>query len=526
MSGFFTPGLVLMAKLSGRNKFWVIAVPLLLAVLVLTLLHLGSLNAQLPTDISASALAARQGMLNLEFWMTLTIAAVAVGLWVYLVLSFFKSNQTDREQIDSVMLQATTGDLTGTAGIQGIDSMGNFGKQFELVTKRMSEMVANIRSAAVQLGDTGKKLVDDTRALADRAQAQGENLTQTAEHVRRVSETVSRNAEASQEISLMTDMLHKEASGAGEQMKLTVNGLGPLQATSGRMNEIVGTIDAIAFQTNLLALNAAVEAARAGEQGRGFAVVAAEVRRLAKSSQTAAGEVRGLIRESSERIGTTVAQIEQINKVMESLVAGIGEIATNVNVMAEGSAGQSSALQDVVHAVGDLDVLTQENAALVVRASANSDAMTIQASDLEISVSHIQLRQGSADEARQMVFDALVEIGKLGLREAIALFHDTRGRFNWKDLYVFIIDRQGAYVACGADHTRVGVKLGDLLGEVGDKLTADAWDVCEKESGGWVTYSISNPLTGEVQTKLSYVVPIDQDRLIGCGCYVNSQWTH
>ena len=512
VSGLFQPGLALMAKLNGRTKFWVIAAPLLAAIMALTALHLSNLSDR--------------GPVPLEFWMTLAIAATGVGLWVYAVLSFFKSNQADRAQIDKVMQQATTGDLTSTAGFNGIESMGNFGKQFELVTQRMSEMVANIRSAAVQLGDTGKKLVDDTRSLADRAQAQGENLTQTAMHVRRVSETVSRNAEASQEISIMTDLLNKEASGAGDQMKLTVNSLGPLQATSARMNEIVGTIDAIAFQTNLLALNAAVEAARAGEQGRGFAVVAAEVRRLAKSSQTASAEVRGLIRESSERIDTTVRQIEQINKVMESLVTGIGEIATNVTVMADGSTSQSSALQDVVSAVGDLDVLTQENAALVVRASANSDQMTVQASDLEISVSHIQLRQGSADEARQMVFDAMVEIGKLGLREAIAEFHDKQGRFNWKDLYVFVIDRNGAYVACGTDHTRVGVRLADLLGEVGEKLTSDAWAICDDADGGWVTYSISNPLTNDVQTKLSYVVPIDQDRLMGCGCYVNAQWAN
>lgn len=524
VNGFFKPGLALMAKLSGRTKFWVIALPLVCAVVVLTILQLSFLTTAPQATMTAAELVARQRQLDMGFWVALFIGGGAVALWAYAVLSFFKSNQSDREQIDRVMQQATTGDLTGTAGVLGIDSMGNFGKQFELVTKRMSEMVANIRSAAVQLGDTGKKLVDDTRSLADRAQAQGENLTQTAMHVRRVSETVSRNAEASQEISIMTDLLHKEASGAGEQMKLTVNSLGPLQATSGRMNEIVGTIDAIAFQTNLLALNAAVEAARAGEQGRGFAVVAAEVRRLAKSSQAAAAEVRGLIRESSERVETTVAQIERINKVMESLVTGIGEIATNVNVMAEGSAGQSSALQNVVHAVGDLDVLTQENAALVVRASANSDEMTVQASELEISVSHIQLRQGSADEARQLVFDAMVEIGKLGLRDAIALFHDKQGRFNWKDLYIFVLDRQGAYVCCGADHTRVGVRLDELLGEVGTKLTTDAWNVCDTDDGGWVTYSISNPLTGEVQTKLSYVVPYDQDRLVGCGCYVNAQW--
>ncbi len=513
-----------MARLSGPNKFWVIAAPLVVTILLLTVLHLAGLAT--PPASGSTVLAARTGLGGFEFWATLALAGVGVGLWAYLVQSFFKSNQIDRRQIDAVMAQATTGDLTGTAGALGIASMGNFGQQFELVTKRMSEMVANIRSAAVQLGDTGKKLVDDTRALSERAHAQGENLTQTAEHVRRVSATVARNADASQEISVMTDLLHKEASGAGEQMKMTVSSLGPLQATSGRMNEIVGTIDAIAFQTNLLALNAAVEAARAGDQGRGFAVVAAEVRRLAKRSQDAAAEVRGLIRESAERVGNTVQQIEQINKVMESLVTGIGEIATNVNVMAEGSAGQSSALQNVVDAVGDLDVLTQENAALVVRASANSDQMTQQASDLEISVSHIQLRQGSADEARQMVFDAMVEIASQGMRDAIGAFHDKQGRFNWKDLYVFIIDREGAYVACGSDPARVGVRLGDLLGDVGVKLTTDAWDVCDREGGGWVTYSISNPLTQEVQTKLSYVVPIDPNYAVGCGCYVNAQWTN
>ena len=499
--------MVLMVRLNAKIKFWVISAPLVLGMFALLLIQLTGMSQPDAT------------------WYSLVAAFLGVALWAYLVLSFFAVNALDRRHIDRVMEKATSGDLTGKADDFGVDSMGNFGSRFELVTRRMSEMVANIRSAAVQLGDSGKKLVDDTRSLADRAQAQGEHLTQTAMHVRRVSETVARNAEASQEISIMTDLLHKEASGAGDEMKLTVESLGPLQATTGRMQEIVGTIDSIAFQTNILALNAAVEAAWAGDQGRGFAVVAAEVRRLAQRSQAAAAEVRNLIRESSERVGNTVTQIEAINKVMTSLTSGIAEIATNVNVMAEGSAGQSSALQDVVHAVGDLDKLTQENAALVVRASANSDAMTVQASGLEISVSHIQLRQGSADEARQMVFDAMVEIGRLGLRAAMDLFHDKSSRYNWKDLYIFIFDRQGVYVVCGSDKSRVGERLGDLIGEVGDKLTEDAWRVCDTDGGGWVTYSIQNPLTKDMQTKLSYVVPIDENQLIGCGCYVNAVWS-
>ena len=459
------------------------------------------------------------------WWSTLLIPFLGFLAWWYFVQSFFLRNQDERSQVDDVMQKASVGDLTGTMSSSTSDSLGSFGRHLETVLKRMSEMVANIRSAAVQLGDTGKKLVDDTKLLSDKAQTQGDHLKQTALHVRKVSETVSRNAEASQEISLMTESLHKEASGAGDLMKKTVDNMGPLQATSARMNDIVGTIDSLAFQTNLLALNAAVEAARAGEQGRGFAVVAAEVRRLAKRSQEASAEVRSLIAESSQRVGATVVDIEGVSEMMASLISGIHEIAINVSVMAEGSANQSAALEEVVQAVGDLDTLTHENAVLVARAAGNSDRMISQASVLEISVSHIHLRQGSADEARQLVFDAMVHIGSVGLQQAIADFHKPDGSFLYKDLYIFIFNRDGVYQVCGADQSRVGVSLRDINGTDGDKLVRDAWEICDSDGGGWVGYSITNPGTGTVQDKVSYVVPVDQNRLIGCGCYINQGWS-
>lgn len=519
-TAFFEPGVALMRRLPPHTRFWVLPMPLMLALAILVVVlaipatpMAPNADGQLPTWLWGRAVGA-----------TLVVLLGFSGWW-YLVQSFFIRNKVERVQVDEMMLRAADGDLTARAMIEGYQGLGKFVSHIAVMIARMSEMVGNIRAAAVQLVDTGKRLVDDTQSLSDRARAQGDHLRETALNVRKVSETVARNAQASQEISLMTDNLHKEATHAGVLMRQTVDSMGPLQTTSNRMNDIVGAIDSIAFQTNLLALNAAVEAARAGEQGRGFAVVAAEVRRLAQRTQEASAEVRGLIAESSSRVVTTVREIEAVSQLMESLVTGIHEIAMNVSVMAEGSSEQSSALEGVVQAVGDLDVLTHENAELVERSSRNSDQMISQASSLEISVSHIQLRQGSADEARQLVFDAMVRIGAIGYEAAYEEFHDPAGPYLEKDLYIFVLDRAGHYLCCGTSYEREGSLVHEMTGINGDKMLADCWQVCDVDGGGWVRYTIERPDASEVVEKLSYVIPLDEDRLVGCGCYINPNWS-
>lgn len=501
-----SPGIALLKPLSGRVRFWVLPSPLLLVVFAVLVLHVMSGSA--PAN---------------EIQLIFQMALVGLPVWLYLQLAFFAITREARDRVGAAMRAASQGDMTNKLGDRA-NTLGNFGKHLENMIQHMSSIVANIRTAAVMLGDTGKKLVDDTRSLAERAAAQGQHLQQTSLHVKHVSETVARNAQAAQEVSMMTASLHQEADNAGKMMHEAMQSMGPLEVTSTRMSEIIGVIDGIAFQTNLLALNAAVEAARAGEQGRGFAVVAAEVRNLAKRSQGAAAEIRGLIAESSNRVGETVASIKHINATMESLISGIGEIAMNVNVMAEGSASQSAALEEVVHAVGDLDVLTQENTDLVERASFNSDRMIAQATTLEMSVGDIMLRQGTADQARQMVFDAMVQIRSAGFDRAVIDFHDKGGPFIDRDLYVFVFDRAGRYQVHGAMPEKDGTDLHAIPGLDADQLVSDAWAVCDQEQGGWVNYIITNPVTREIQAKTSYVMPLDDHRLVGCGCYLNSQW--
>ena len=416
--------------------------------------------------------------------------------------------------------KAADGDLSTRLDDFGTDDSSRVARDFERMLSGLSEMVAKVRMATNALGATGRGLVVNAGALSERAENQGVSLQQTALHVRRVSDTVARNAAAAQEVSMMTSSVHKEAETAEGLMQHAVGGMGPLLETSGRMNDIITTIDSIAFQTNLLALNAAVEAARAGEQGRGFAVVAAEVRGLAKRSQSAAAEVRGLIAESSTRVRTTVDEIRQVNMLMESLVAGIREIAININVMAEGSAAQSTSLADVVDAVGNLDTLTQENTTLTAQATEKSDDLLQHLTELDSAVDFIRLRTGTPEEARQLALDATVHWSQVPHAQAVRDFHDRHGRFVDRDLFVFVCDRQGNYIAHGANPSLVGTNVAQTPSIDGPHVLATAWRVCDA-GGGWFTYEGVNSRTGEKRNKSSYVIAVDANTMLGCGTQVH-----
>ncbi|MBY0465023.1 MAG: HAMP domain-containing protein [Burkholderiales bacterium] len=466
----------------------------------------------------ATLLNERKQALLTQMTLVAVMATLGAIFLVYVLVSFGMATLGSLAMLGKSMKQAAEGNLASIIHVNGNDEMARIGRTFEDMLTSLSALVAEVRSAAALVGDVGNLLVADSTLLADRTQSQAASLEETTSNVRMVGDMVKQNANVAQDVSGMTLQLREQTDASAELMTKTVKGMDTLKTSSSRMTEIIGTIDSIAFQTNILALNAAVEAARAGEQGRGFAVVASEVRNLAKRSQEAASEVRKLIAESSARVGTSVGEIATVSSLMGTLVSSIGKVTQGMQGIAQASADQSTSLNEVVIAVGDLDSVTAENSALVERTQHRSHRLIERATQLADAVSHIHLRQGTADEAKTLTLRAAEHIKRVGFDRASKDFHTKGGPFIDRDLYVFVFDREGYYRVMGMDESKVGSHLSAAPGLDAKQLITDAWKRADS-GGGWVEYNIVNMVTGDVKGKASYVLAIDANRLVGCGAY-------
>jgi methyl-accepting chemotaxis protein len=446
-------------------------------------------------------------------WMVHWAAGI---LAVYLLLALRSGVGRNLEQLQQAVDRSKAGDLTTRVDLARDEELASLGRSVEAMNRELSAMVAHIRSTTALVAYACEGLASGNRDLSVRTEQQAASLEQTGASVRQLSEMVDRTAATARQVSELAEQVHGIAEGGRASMDTAVASMNGIQESSRRMRDIVGVIDGIAFQTNILALNAAVEAARAGELGRGFAVVASEVRTLAQRSAASAKEIRELIADSSGRVDEGVEKISSAGHAMIEVLAGIREVAHNVNDISSATAEQGASLAEITQALAGLDTITQQNAKMVESAAEASAALHERADRLADAVSTFRLRQGTADEAVAMIEGALRHYRARGA-QALHDFNASRGAFIDRDLYLFGIDDDGVYRVFGGQPEKLGTRMQDVAAIDGAALVRKIKD-CIAAGGGWVEYDFRNPATDSVQPKMSYVVRCG-DINLGCGVY-------
>jgi methyl-accepting chemotaxis protein len=232
--------------------------------------------------------------------------------------------------------------------------------------------------------------------LSMRTEQQAGSLEETAASMEEMTATVKQNAEHATTANALVNTASSAAARGGEVVAEVVSTMAAIKQSSGKISDIIGVIDGIAFQTNILALNAAVEAARAGEQGRGFAVVASEVRALAHRSASAAKEIKTLIAASVANVDLGDGLASDAGKVMDDIVGAVGRAATIMGEIATSTADQSRGIGAIGRALTEMDDMTQQNSALVEEAAAAAQSMRLQAEELARAVSVFKLADAPA----------------------------------------------------------------------------------------------------------------------------------
>lgn len=348
---------------------------------------LTELQKKIVVDSSAEV---RRSIASAQLLMTVLGAA---GLVLGVAFAWWITRSITRPINEAVQVARTVagGDLGSEIRVETRDETGQLLQSLKEMNDSLAGIVHQVREGADAMATATSQIAAGNIDLSSRTEEQASALEETAASMEQLSATVKSNYESSRHASQLAESAASVAAKGGDLVGQVVHTMEAIDSSSKRIADIIGLIDGIAFQTNILALNAAVEAARAGEQGRGFAVVAAEVRSLAGRSAEAAKEIKALINESVSNVNAGSTLVEQAGSTMDEIVVHVRRVADLMKETNIATNEQAAGISQVNQAIGQMDQVTQQNAALVEEAAAAAQSLEQQAKQLVDAVSVFRL---------------------------------------------------------------------------------------------------------------------------------------
>ncbi|MCM2294237.1 methyl-accepting chemotaxis protein [Allorhizobium sp. BGMRC 0089] len=286
------------------------------------------------------------------------------------------------------------GNLEATIDATFPEELERLRSDFNQVTARLRNVMLEISANSSSIQANANQMRSAADDLARRTEQQAASLEETSAALSQITENVRSTTTRAEEAGHMVENAKNYAEESGAVVSDAMAAMERIQGATGEIGKIINVIDEIAFQTNLLALNAGVEAARAGDAGKGFAVVAQEVRALAGRAADAARNIKQLVGKSNDEVRTGVDLVTAAGDALNRIGDDVLRINDHVKSIVTSAREQSIGLSEINSAVGQMDQVTQQNAAMVEETNAASHTLASDSENLARLVAQFRIGKG------------------------------------------------------------------------------------------------------------------------------------